>query len=205
MSHGDAAMDSEIDFPMVSESRLIPARIWNECSKLRKSRHSICLGLAHVSSAGARLVSLMGAPVYVPSFATAEFESCWHSGRVLHAVVPLGCGLIFRIFGIYGYQGADNDPEKLAVTEKLFQATLAESEAVGSNQPVRIAGDFNVLPSKIPCVSNMVSAGGWVDLEASFAHMKGRKPAVTCKTSWVSNRGTSMDFILACPLAHTFI
>ena len=105
-------------------------------------------------------------------------------------------GVFFHTFGIYGYQGADNDPEKLAVSEKCFQATLAESEAVGSDQPVRITGDCNVLPSKLPCVNNMISAE--VDIEFALAHMKDRKPAVTCKTSWPSNRCTRMDSILAC-------
>ena len=43
-----------------------------------------------------------------------------------------------------GYQGADNDPEKLQLTEHLFAAVLAEARLCCAGQPVVIAGDFNV-------------------------------------------------------------
>ena len=38
-------------------------------------------------------------------------------------------------FVLYGYQGADHDPEQLALTDQLFDAALGELHAVASGQP----------------------------------------------------------------------
>ena len=40
-----------------------------------------------------------------------------------------------------------------------------------------LVGDFNVEPTKIPCLAKGISAGLWVDLEASWALATGRQPA----------------------------
>ena len=65
---------------------------------------------------------------------------------------------------LYGYQGADADAEQLAVTEQLFDAALGELGVVARGQPCMLVGDFNVEPTKIPCLSKGISAGHWVDL-----------------------------------------
>ena len=44
-----------------------------------------------------------------------------------------------------------------------------------------LVGDFNVEPTKIPCLAKGVSAWLWVDLEASWALASGAQPAPTCK------------------------
>ena len=41
-------------------------------------------------------------------------------GRVLHAVGPTCAEHMAHVFGVYGFQAADKDPEKLALTEHLF-------------------------------------------------------------------------------------
>ena len=101
----------------------------------------------------------------------------------------------------YGYQGADTDAEQLALTEQLFDAALAELAVVARGSPCLLAGDFNVEPTKIPCLSKGISAGLWVDLDAAWSAAQGRHPAITCKRSWDSTGGSRRDFLVGCPLA----
>ena len=68
-------------------------------------------------------------------------------------------------------------------------------------QPCRLVGDFKVEPTKIPCLVQGISAGPWVDLEASWALAGGAQPAATCKRTWDSNGGHRGDFMVGCPLA----
>ena len=60
---------------------------------------------------------------------------------------------------LYGYQGTDTDAEQLALTEQLFDAPLADSGVVARGQPCLVVGDFNVEPTKIPCLAKGISAG----------------------------------------------
>ena len=108
--------------------------------------------------------------------------------RFLHLVV------------LYGYQGADGDAERLSMTDQLFDAALGELRVVAMDQPCLIVGDFNVEPTKIPCLSKGISAGLWVDLECSWAFASGLPPAVTCKRSWGDSGGNRRDFMVGCPL-----
>ena len=62
-----------------------------------------------------------------------------------------------------------------------------------------LAGDFNVEPTKIPCLAKGISAGLWVDLEVSWASATGRQPSSTCMREWGSG-GTRRDFMIGCPL-----
>ena len=64
-------------------------------------------------------------------------------------------------FVLYGYQGADSDAEQLALTNQLFDAALSELSVVARGQPCMIVGDFNVEPTKIPCLAKGISAGLW--------------------------------------------
>ena len=43
--------------------------------------------------------------------------------------------------------------EQLALTDQLFDAALAELSVVAGGQPCMLVGDFNVEPTKIPCMS----------------------------------------------------
>ena len=67
---------------------------------------------------------------------------------------------------LYGYQGADRDSERLALTDQLLDAALGELGDVAREQPCLLVGDFNVEPTKIPCLARGIMAGLWVDLEA---------------------------------------
>ena len=105
------------------------------------------------------------------------------------------------MFVLYGYQGADTDAEQLALTDQLFDAALGEASVVARGQPCLLVGDFNVEPTKIPCLAKGISAGLWVDLESAWALAAGLQPSPTCKSDWSSLGGRRRDFMVGCPLA----
>ena len=49
-------------------------------------------------------------------------------------------------------------------------------------------GVLYVEPTKIPCLSEGISAGLWVGLEAAWSIAGGQQPAVACKRNWESLR-----------------
>ena len=106
-----------------------------------------------------------------------------------------------HLFVVYGYQGADNDPEKLQLTEHLFAAVLAEARLCCAGQPVVLVGDFNVEPLVIPSLAKSISDGHWVDLEHAFSFGRGVLPSSTCQFQLDEDKGSRRDFILACPIA----
>ena len=88
LTHGDGALDSDAVFVLLSETRLIPARVRNECAKLwaaqiASARSQACQASAHVGS-GVGLVSIGGALVSLPSIghilADWEEPTCSYSG-----------------------------------------------------------------------------------------------------------------------------
>ena len=73
LTHGD------FDFLAVVEHRLIPARVRCEWARLRGKGLSsfwspACQETSHVGNAGVGVVSLKGASVAMPTFATAQFQ-----------------------------------------------------------------------------------------------------------------------------------
>ena len=92
-------------------------------------------------------------------------------------MLPLAAGRFGHLFVLYGYQGADADAEKLALPEQLFDAALGELHTVAFGQPCLLVGDFNVEPTKIPCLAKGISAGLWVDFEESWALAAGLPPS----------------------------
>ena len=74
---------------------------------------------------------------------------------------------------VYGFQGASDDSEKLGLTGELFDAVLGELSVIGRGQPCVIAGDFNMEPTKVPCLLKVISAGLWVDLQGAWASASG--------------------------------
>ena len=136
----------------------------------------------------------------LPACATAQFKAFFDRGRVVRCTLPLGAGRFMYLVCLYGYQGAATDPEQLALTDQLFDAALAELSVVARGQPCLMVGDFNVKPTKIPCLAKGISAGLWVDLEGSWALATGRQPSSTCMREWGSVGGTRRDFMVGCPL-----
>ena len=58
---------------------------------------------------------------------------------------------------VYGYQGAEEDSDKLALTDKLLNAVLAEAQVVCGGQLVLIAGDLNGDPEVISCLAKGIA------------------------------------------------
>ena len=143
--------------------------------------------------------------IALPSFVTAQFKSFFDCRRAVWCLLPLTSGRLLHLFVLYGYQGADSDAEQLASTDQLFHAALGELHAVASGQPCSLDGDFNVEPTKIPCLAQGISAGLWVDFGEAWALAAGLHPAPTCKRSWTAAGGHRRDFILGCPLAAAAI
>ena len=74
---------------------------------------------SHVGHAGVGVVSLKGAPISMPSFATSAFRELFELGRLVRCVLPLGSGRVMHLVVVYGYQGADEDSEKLGLMNQL--------------------------------------------------------------------------------------
>ena len=85
------------------------------------------------------------------------------------------------------------------LTDQLLDAVLGELGVVAREQPCLLVGDFNVEPTKIPCLAKGIMAGLWVDLEASWALASCRNPGVTCRQDWGSTIGSRRDFMVGCP------
>ena len=190
-----------LDFLAVTEHRLIPAGVHSEWARLRgKGVASVWAPASqdssHVGNAGVGVVSLRGAPLSLPASAIVQFKRFFDCGRVVRCTLPLGAGRFIHLVVLYGYQGADADPEQLALTDQLFDAALGEISVVARRQPCMLVGDFNVEPTEIPCLAKGISAGLWVDLEGSWALATGRQPSSTCMREWGSSGGTRSDFMV---------
>ena len=156
---------------------------------------------SHVGHAGVGIVSLSGSPVAVPSSATTAFQRYFDLGRLVHCVLPLGNGRLMHLVVAYGFQGADEDAEKLSLPDQLFDAAMCELGVVSRGRPRIIAGDFNVEPTTIPCLLKGISVGLWIDLQSSWSRAAGVGPDVTCKRDWACHGGTRRDFVLGYHLA----
>ena len=144
-------MESTAHFLAIAEHRLVPARARTVTTQLRQARRSSvwapsCQDVTPGGHAGFGVISLHGAPLSLPTLFDPSFKEFFRIGRAMRVVLPLGNGGVVHLFVIYGYQGAENDPEKLQLSEHLFAAVLAEARMCCSGQPVILAGDFNADP-----------------------------------------------------------
>ena len=152
------ALESSAHFLAIAEHRLVPARARAVTTQLRQARRSSvwapsCQDVTPGGHAGVGVISLHGAPLSLPTLLDPSFKEFFRIGRAMRVVLPLGNGGVVHLFVVYGYQVADNDPEKLQLTEHLFAAVLAEARLCCAGQPVVLAGDFNVEPLVIPSLA----------------------------------------------------
>ena len=109
----------------------------------------------------------------LPTVATVQFWRFFEFGRlhgVFSTLVVVGlctwwCCMVF--------QEADRDAAQMVLTHQLLDAVLGELASVAQGQPALFVGDFNVEPTKIPCLSKGISARLWIDLEAAWAGAAG--------------------------------
>ena len=202
LTHGDMVLETNVDFLAVVEHRLVPARVRGEWARGASSVWSpASQESSHVGHGGVGVISLRGAPLSLPTSATAQFRRFFDCGRALRCLLPVASGRFLHLVVLYGYQGADGDAERLSLTDQLLDAALGELRVVALDQPCLIVGDFNVEPTKIPCLAKGILAGLWVDLEGSWALATGEQPSSTCMREWGSSGGTRRDFMTGCPLA----
>ena len=147
LTHGDAALDSCAQFLAVAEHRLIPARVRSVGHQLRIAGFQSVWAPAcqdHVvgGHAGVGVVSLGGAPLAAPSLVTPGFREFHRLGRAMRVTLPTGDGGVVHLFVVYGYQGAEEDSEKLLLTDRLLGAVLAKAQVVCVGQPMLIVGDL---------------------------------------------------------------
>ena len=79
LTHWDLALEAGVDFLAVVEHRLIPARVRSEWARLRRKGMASIWAPAsqdssHVGNAGVGVISMKGAPLALPTFATAQFR-----------------------------------------------------------------------------------------------------------------------------------
>ena len=185
LTSGDLALDSCAQFLAVAEHRLIPSRARSIGHQLRKAgHHSIWAPACQDKIAGGHarvgVVSLGGAPLSLPPFVTPQFQEFFKLGRVLRTTLPTAQGGVVHLFVVYGNQGAEEDAEKLRLTDRLLQAVLAEAQVVCVGQPMLIAGDLNADPAVTPCLAKGISAGRYVDLALAYSLGAGLTPDITC-------------------------
>ena len=128
--------------------------------------------------AGVGVGSLCGAPLSLPSFVTPQFQEFFRLGRVLRTTLPTAQGGVVHLFVVCGYQGAEEDAQKLQLTDQLLQAVLAEAQVVCVGQPMLIAVDLNADPAVIPCLAKGISAGRYVDLAFAYSLGAGFAPGL---------------------------
>ena len=80
----------------------------------------------------------------------------------MRVTIPYGIGCAVHLFVVHGFQGAEEDPEKLTLTDRLLDAVLAEAQVVCVGQPMRIVGDVKADAGVIPCLAKGISAGRFV-------------------------------------------
>ena len=79
LTHGDMVLETSVDFLAVVEHRLVPARVRGEWARLRARGASSVWSPAsqessHVGHGGVGVISLRGAPLSLPTSATAQFR-----------------------------------------------------------------------------------------------------------------------------------
>ena len=97
-THGDLALEAQVDFLAVVEHRLIPARERSEWARLNgKGLALASQDSSHVGNAGVVVVSTRNAPVALPTFAIAQFRRFFDCGRAIRCLLPVGSGRFMHL------------------------------------------------------------------------------------------------------------
>ena len=146
LSHGDFAPDVEVDFSAVVEHRPIPATLRCEAAGLRDKGVASVWGACFsrifpCGACGCGGCQYEGCACFIACFCpTAQFRRFFDCGRAVRCSLPLGESRFIHLVVLHGYQ------ERIAMLSSL------------------IVGDFNVEPTKIPCLHKGISAEVWVGL-----------------------------------------
>ena len=172
---------------------LILALVGCEWSRLRAEGISSAWALASQGSSLVGMLEWRWSALKVqhpalPTIATAQFRIVFDQMRAVGCLLPLGNGRFVKMLVLHGVQGALCNAKKPGHADQLFDAALGVVVARG--QLSSVVCDFNVQPTKIPCLPTGISARLWYDLEAAWAVAAGLALAVTCKRTWVLSTGS---------------
>ena len=151
--------------------------------------------------AGVGVVSLGGAALAAPSLLIPGFREFHRLGRAVRVTLPTGDGGVVHLLVVCGCQGAEEDSQKLLLTDRLLGAVLAEAQVVCVGQPMLLVGDFNADPGVIPCLAKCIASGRLVDLALAYSLGVGKEPDATCRFKLDEGVGTRRDFFVDCPNA----
>ena len=108
-------------------------------------------------------------PFHSHPFSLLNFMSFSKLGRAMRTTLPTARGGVVHLFVVYGLQGAEDDADKLKLTDRLLQAVLSEAQVVCVGQQMLIAGDLDADPAVIPCLAEGISVGRYVDLALAYS------------------------------------
>ena len=105
---GNLVLEAPVDFIAVVEHRLIRARVRGEWARLRaKGCASVWAPASqessHVGHAGVGIVSMRGAPLSLPTRATAQLRRFFACGRAVRCMLPVASGRFLHLVVLYGY------------------------------------------------------------------------------------------------------
>ena len=112
-------------------------------------------------------------------------------------VLPLGNGGVAHLFEVYGYQGAESDPEKLALTDQMLPSVLGEAKMCCPCQPVILVVDLDADPMVIPSLTRGISDGAWIDVEEALATGRSDTPT-RVNSKWMRVKalvGTLLQYV----------
>ena len=199
MTSGDLALDSCAQFLAVAEHRSIDSRARSICHQLRKAgHHSVwapaCQDRIAGGRAGVGVVSLGGAPLFLPSFVTPQFQEFFRLGRALRTILPTSQGGVVHLFVVYDYQDAKGDAHQLQLSDRLLQAVLAEAQVVC---PCFLLVILMLILLSFPVLLRVFLLDGYVDLALAYSLGAGLAPDATCRFSREDGAGSRRDFLWA--------
>ena len=132
LTHGDMVLDTNVDFLVVVEHRLVPARVRGEWASVLEVL--LLSGLLLLKNPPMLVMVVLGSLVCgVLRFRCLPLLLL-NSGvflivaEALRCLLPVASGRFLHLVVLYGYQGADGDAERLSLTDQLFDAALGELE-----------------------------------------------------------------------------
>ena len=135
------------------------------------------------------MVSLGGAPVALPSFATSEFQEFFRLGRALRVTLLTGKGGVLHLV-VYGYKGRRRTLKSCSLLISFFRLSLLRPRWCVL---VNLAD-----PAVIHCLAKGIPAGKFVDLALAYSLGAGVKPDASCKFRLEDCVGSCRDFIVSC-------
>ena len=134
----------------------------------------------HCKQGGVAIVCRGGVTLQSVSPACEVERELVDSRLFVHAAFDLRDGSrVAHVMCMYGYSGANQSSERMALNEKLLSNSLLVTARLG-DVPVMIAGDVNVNPDTSSALQRAVATGRWLDAAHVCAQSQGFVADPTC-------------------------